>query len=83
MSKSELASIYLGIKTFSKITSINANINKEKIIENLSMEYHISNNIFLQFLNKILLKISNNITVNLDNEIINYKLAYEVINWCT
>jgi actin-like ATPase involved in cell morphogenesis len=76
-------SIFLGLRTFSKFTTNNTNINKEKIIENLSMEYHISNNDFLQFLNKILTKISNNVNVNLEHENINYKLVYEVINWCT
>jgi hypothetical protein len=83
ISKSDFASIFLGLRTFSKFTTNNTNINKEKIIENLSMEYHISNNDFLQFLNKILTKISNNVNVNLEHENINYKLVYEVINWCT
>jgi hypothetical protein len=84
MSKSELASIFLGLQTFSKISTnnVNANINKEKIIENLGLVYHISTNNILKFINKIFLKISTNETVNVNNEIINYKLVYEVMNWC-
>lgn len=83
ISKSDFASVYLGLRTFSKITTNNVNINKEKIIENLSIVYHISNNNFLQFLNRIFVKITNNVNVNLENEDINYKLVYEVINCCT
>jgi hypothetical protein len=36
----------------------------------------------LQFFNKIFFKIFYNQFVTVENEVINYKLVYEVINWC-
>jgi hypothetical protein len=56
LSKSELASVFVGLTTFIKLTGNNANINKDKIIENLSAVYNISNSHILQFLIKFFLK---------------------------
>ena len=82
LSKTELASVFVGLTTFVKLAGNNVNINKEKIIENLSTGYNISNSHILQFFNKIFFKICNNQNVNVENEVINYKLVFEVINWC-
>jgi hypothetical protein len=82
LSKSDLSSVYLGMKTYGKINTVCMNINREKIIENLSINYYISDDNTLCALNKLFAKHSNNENINIDYQSVNYKLVYEVINWC-
>lgn len=82
LSKTELVSLYLGLITYKKITNGCVGINKDKIIENLATGYYISDYNILFELNKIFLKYVNNENFNIDNQSINYKLVFDIINWC-
>ena len=89
LSKNDFNSISLGLSTFIKVSGNIAIINKEKIIENLSLKYYISDCDILNILNKIFVKYLNleinneqNSELNNSNPMTDYLLVFEIINWC-
>jgi len=75
----------IGLSTYVKVSGNVANINTEKIVENLSLKYYVSDVNAATTLNKLFTKQFDNDTLNEltnDNTQINYYLVYEIINWC-
>lgn len=89
LEKNDFNSVSLGLSTFIKVSGNIKNINKEKIIENLSLKYYISDFYILNILNKIFVKYLNfeinkeqHFELNNTDSMTNYLLVFEIINWC-
>lgn len=79
LSKIEYYSFLLGVNTLKKMT---INISIDKILVVLNKRCYISDLDILQKINSIYQKNMNSRELNIENEIIDYSLVYEIINSC-